>query len=69
MLTMAQKQQKHATPRSHGPKNALVSFRVDDRTVKGLEKMREKMGVISFSMSDVAREMVLRMLKENGFYE
>lgn len=53
-------------PVAKNPKNALISFRVSADVAAAIERHRDKMGVLSFSISDTAREIVLRALKSEG---
>lgn len=57
---------KQTGPVASNPKRSIISFRVDDDVADALEKKRERMGVLSFSISDTVREMMLRQLKDEG---
>lgn len=68
MILMAKtpEKRKAGRPSADRPKSILVSFRIDERTAAALEEKRSKSGIISFSVSDMAREMILRDLKAEG---
>ncbi len=57
---------KAGRPPADNPKSVLVSFRINGDVAQALEAKRERMGVLSFSLSDTARELVLRGLKDEG---
>lgn len=57
---------KAGRPVSDSPKSILINFRVDAHVAKAIEAQRVKMGVLSFSLSDTARETLLRALKAEG---
>jgi hypothetical protein len=63
---MAKSKAKAGRPKADNPKSILISFRVDAATVAAIEKQRDKMGVMSFSLSDTVRETLLRALKREG---
>lgn len=67
MLLMAKESRRKAgRPVAENPKRTLVSFRLDGKIVKALEEERQAMGVLTFSLSDAARELIVRVLKERG---
>lgn len=68
MLAMAKNpiHKSQGRPKAESPKRVLISFRIDEKVAEAIEVKRVKMGVISFSLSDTVREMMLRQLKDDG---
>lgn len=66
MAAMAKSQDKKlGRPKAASPKRSIISFRIDDKVAQALEEKREKLGVMSFSLSDTVREMMLRQLRDD----
>ena len=50
-------------PTASKPKSIQIAFRIDELTATALEAKRVDMNVLSFSLSDTVREVLLRTLK------
>jgi hypothetical protein len=57
---------KRPEPAAGPGKRHQIAYRLDDAAHAALGRLREKMGVLSFSPSDTAREILLRKLREDG---
>lgn len=67
MLVMAKDAKRpRGRPRAEKPMSVQVAFRVDEEVAQAIDRLRDRWGVVSFSTSDVAREVLLRALKAEG---
>ena len=57
---------RRGRPTLQNPKRAHVNFRVDDEAKEALEKYRERLNVIGLSLSDAARDLLIKSLQKEG---
>lgn len=68
-MTKKPSARKPGRPASSNPKSVLISFRINQEFAEALDKKKLAIGVLSFSPSDTAREIVLRAFKAEGLME
>lgn len=63
---MAKKESGRGRPKAANPKKTLVSFRIDSAIETALTTYRDKLNVTDLSLSDAARDLVVKALKREG---
>ena len=50
-------------PNAEKPKATVIGFRIDDEVRAAIEKRRDAIGILTFSLSDTVREILMRDLR------